>query len=623
MQSYPPPRSRSPPRSPPPSPRNRGLTRLPLAGRGAVSDLALGLPLLNGRSAVGTPYVGTVYAVVRYGVFLKVGDDLDGLLHVRFMMGGLENHICPEDHYRLGDTLRVVTIGSKSGHLSFGLPLDEGEGGDVGVGSSERSRSWGHGEGQDDRWGRSRERSYGGRDGGDGRWKGDWENGRSPDRRRRRRHRDSGRGYAQRDDGHPGTSQHGVRGRHTSRRRDLDRRSTSHSADRQTLLEREWEQWRDRDDPRGGRPADLDMDYRCRRRHEDDSRRETAAEPDGWVGRKRPTTDRDGDGDGDASRRAWGDSHHRRDMAPPQPQLSLPHPVAASRDPRLGAVPADRSARDPRLAAALAVAAPASTAHQWPPPPRFPPAPGPPLTDGNADAAVAGWPPAHSSPRSLPWAPAASGRWAAIDPVGSGSDHAADHAWERDVRPRLPERERGGGGWSLPPPPRPPQPQPQPQPQPPAIDATALPLVSARPPPPLLPSDEAAATRQTLCALLSALQAATAVLPPASRQAAATGGSGAPPPPSVPPGVPSNGTADSAAAGGVPNGAALVSTRLSLGQLVPDSWSTAARAPTGAVAGGGSVEEGWRHLGGSVGGGGGGSHPPTGAPGMPLRGAPE
>lgn len=320
MQSCPPPPPPPPPPpSPPPAPRHRILTRLPLAGRGAVSDLALGLPLLDGRSAVGTAYVGTVYSVVRYGVFLRVGNGLDGLLHVRFMMGGLDHHIQPEDHYRRGDVVRVVTIGAKNGHLSFGLPLDEGAGDEAAVGGSERDRGGEHGGGHDDERERSWERAHG----CDRRYGGSREEGRSPDGHRHR-HRDSCHGYPKRDDGDPGVSPNRERGRHSGRHSDRDRHPVSHSGDRGTLREREREQWRERDGRPGGGVTDHDADHRHRRRYDEDTRRVTATEPDGWGGRKRPTTDRNGDGD--ARRGGWGDSRPPHDAVVPRPPLPLPLP---------------------------------------------------------------------------------------------------------------------------------------------------------------------------------------------------------------------------------------------------------------------------------------------------------
>lgn len=115
--------------------------------------------------------------------------------------------------------------------------------------------------------------------------------------------------------------------------------------------------------------------------------------------------------------------------------------------------------------------------------------------EGAADGGAAGWAPprAQPAPLPLPWAPVPGGDWAApnsigvgggIGGVGGNGDRTAGQAWERDVRPRLPERGGGGSGWSLPPQPLQAQPlQPQPlQPHP--LQQQHLPPPPPPPPPP-------------------------------------------------------------------------------------------------------------------------------------------
>jgi len=110
--------------SPPSASRAR---RLPLEGRGAQTEWIVGRPLMDGHSRVGTLYKGVVTSVAPYGVFVRVSagggesSTLEGLLHVRYMRGGLDRYISPSSHYARGDDVQVVAIGAKDRYLSFGV----------------------------------------------------------------------------------------------------------------------------------------------------------------------------------------------------------------------------------------------------------------------------------------------------------------------------------------------------------------------------------------------------------------------------------------------------------------------------------------------------------------------
>jgi len=110
--------------SPPSASRPR---RLPLEGRGAQMEWIVGRPLMDGHSSVGTLYTGIVTSVAPYGVFVRVSagggqsSTLEGLLHVRYMRGGLDRYISPSSHYARGDDVQVVAIGAKNRYLSFGV----------------------------------------------------------------------------------------------------------------------------------------------------------------------------------------------------------------------------------------------------------------------------------------------------------------------------------------------------------------------------------------------------------------------------------------------------------------------------------------------------------------------